>query len=67
MGEEYKGQKISRMEFPKLFAVHFLLHDHLDHGVTANAGYDILGEFIAEFLRLNLVDVPVAFLEKGML
>lgn len=67
MDEEYKGQEIDRMEFPNLWAVHFLLHDHLDRGVTANAGYDILGKFIAEFLRLKKVDVPVAFLEKGVL
>ena len=67
MDEEYKGQKIDRMEFPNLFAVHFLLHDHLDRGVTANAGYDILGKFIAEFIRLKCVDVPVAFLDKVML
>ena len=67
MDEEYKGQKIDRMEFPNLWAVHFLLHDHLDRGVTANARYDILGKFIAEFLRLKQVDVPVAFLEKALL
>ncbi|KAN0099788.1 DUF1446 domain containing protein [Hyaloscypha variabilis] len=67
MDEEYKGQKIDRMEFPNLWAVHFLLHDHLDRGVTANAGYDILGKFTAEFLRLKQVDVPVAFLEKALL
>jgi hypothetical protein len=67
MDEEYKGQQIDRMEFPNLWAVHFLLHDHLDRGVTANAGYDILGKFIAEFLRLKKVDVPIAFLEKGVL
>jgi hypothetical protein len=65
--EEYKGQKIDRMESTNLWAVHFLLHDHLDCGVTANAGYDILGKFIAEFLRLKQVDVPVAFLEKALL
>lgn len=67
MGEDYKGHKIDRMEFPKLWAVHFLLHDHLDRGVTANASYDILGKFIAEYIRLQHVEVPVAFLEKGIL
>lgn len=67
MADDFKGQKIDRMEFPKLWAVHFLLHDHLDRGVTANATYDVLGKFIADFLRLKHVDVPVAFLEKGVL
>lgn len=67
MADEFKGQKIDRMEFPNIWAVHFLLHDHLDRGVTANATYDVLGKFIAEFLRLKYVDVPVSFLEKGVL
>ncbi|KAH6677709.1 hypothetical protein B0J14DRAFT_536427 [Halenospora varia] len=65
MADEYRGQKIDRMEFENLWAVHFLLHDHLDRGVTANGGYDILGKFLAEFLRMRVVDVPVGFVEKG--
>jgi hypothetical protein len=67
MADDFKGQKIDRMEFPKIWAVHFLLHDHLDRGVTANATYDVLGKFIAEFLRLKVVEVPIAFLERGVL
>ncbi|KAF2400582.1 DUF1446-domain-containing protein [Trichodelitschia bisporula] len=67
MEEEYRGQRIDRMEFPNLWAVHFLIHDHLDRGVTANATYDVLGKFIAEYLRCKEVDVPVAFWEKGTL
>lgn len=65
MGEEYIGQKIDRMEFPNLWAVHFLVHDHLDRGVTANATYDVLGKFLGEYIRTKLVDVPLAFLAKG--
>jgi hypothetical protein len=67
MADDFKGQKIDRMEFPNLWAVHFLLHDHLDRGVTANATYDVLGKFIAEFLRLKIVDVPIVFLDQGLL
>ncbi|ETS84135.1 hypothetical protein PFICI_02160 [Pestalotiopsis fici W106-1] len=44
MGEEYQGQTIDRMEFPNLWAVHFLVKDFLDRGVTANATYDVLGK-----------------------
>ncbi|KAF2769751.1 DUF1446-domain-containing protein [Teratosphaeria nubilosa] len=65
LGDDYKGQQIDRMEFPKLWAVHFLLHDWLDRGVTANATYDILGKFVAEYVRCKVVDVPVEFLEMG--
>ena len=44
---------IECMEFPNLWAVHFLLHDHLDRGVTANAEDDILGKFIAEVFEVE--------------
>lgn len=67
MADEFRGQKIDRMEFPNLWAVHFLVHDHLDRGVTANATYDVLGKFLVEFVRLRIVDVPEKFLEKGTL
>jgi hypothetical protein len=65
MAEEFRGQKIDRMEFPHLWAVHFLVHDHLDRGVTANATYDVLGKFLSEFVRTRLVQVPKKFLERG--
>ncbi|KAH8883615.1 DUF1446-domain-containing protein [Thozetella sp. PMI_491] len=65
MGEDYIGQNIDRMEFPNLRAVHFLLHNHLDRGVTANATLDTLGKFIAEYIRCKPVEVPKAYLAKG--
>ena len=65
--EDYKGQKIERMEFQDLWAVHFLLHDWLDRGVVANATYDILGKFIAEYIRAKVVDIPIKFLAYGIL
>ncbi|KAK8074216.1 hypothetical protein PG994_005115 [Apiospora phragmitis] len=65
MGDEYAGQKIDRMEFPNLWAVHFLVKDFLDRGVTANATYDVLGKFLAEFVRCRTVEMPVEFLKRG--
>lgn len=65
MAKEFRGQKIDRMEFPHIWAVHFLVHDHLDRGVTANATYDVLGKFLSEFIRARIVDVPTKFLERG--
>lgn len=67
MADEFKGQKIDRMEFPNIWAVHFLIHDHLDRGVTANATYDVLGKFLVEFIRLRTVEVPLKFLGEGTL
>ena len=37
LADDYRGQVIDRMEFRGICAVHFLLHDWLDRGVTANA------------------------------
>jgi hypothetical protein len=45
--EEYEGKgskPIDRFEMPKLRAVHFLLHDHLDRGYNACSTYDTLGK-----------------------
>ncbi|KAK5173983.1 uncharacterized protein LTR77_001062 [Saxophila tyrrhenica] len=65
LADDYVGQKIERMEFPGICAVHFLLHDWLDRGVTANATYDILGKFISEYIRCKKADIPTRFLELG--
>lgn len=67
MAEEFTGQTIDHMEFPDLRAVHFLIHDHLDRGVRANATYDVLGKFICEFIRIKPVDLPVKLLANGKL
>lgn len=65
MGKDYCGQKIERMEFPNMWAVHFLLHNHLDRGVSANSTLDSLGKFLCEYIRCKPVDVPIKFLENG--
>ncbi|KAF2145784.1 uncharacterized protein K452DRAFT_356161 [Aplosporella prunicola CBS 121167] len=56
LGEEYRGKPIDRFELPNMRAVHFLLHDHLDRGVSCSSSYDFLGKNVAEFLRLNRGD-----------
>jgi hypothetical protein len=65
IADDYCGQVIDRMEFPRICAVHFLLHDWLDRGVTANATYDILGKFIAEYIRCKVVSVPDEIIALG--
>ncbi|KAF2428887.1 DUF1446-domain-containing protein [Tothia fuscella] len=67
LGDEYKGKPISRFELPNARAVHFLLHDHLDRGVSCSSSYDFLGKNVAEFLRARHVDIPVKFLNRGKL
>ncbi|KAF2279596.1 DUF1446-domain-containing protein [Westerdykella ornata] len=66
LDEEYKrGRRIERCEFPGLRAVHFLLKDHLDRGVSCTLSVDFLGKNCAEYLRAREVDVPLRFLAKG--
>ncbi|KAF2813382.1 uncharacterized protein BDZ99DRAFT_556952 [Mytilinidion resinicola] len=67
LGEEYNGKDIDRFELPSANAVHFLLHDHLDRGVSSTSSYDFLGKNVAEFLRSRHVDMPVKFLDRGKL
>ncbi|KAJ7633471.1 hypothetical protein DFH06DRAFT_1272461 [Mycena polygramma] len=61
---EYNGKQIDRFELPNVRAVHFLLHDHLDRGVSCSSTVDFLGKNVAEFLRAREVDVPQRFLQK---
>ena len=56
-----------RFELRNLWAVHFLLHDHLDRGVSSTRTYDFLGKNVAEFLRARHVDLPIKFLDRGNL
>ena len=68
LGEEYKkGEAVERFEFAGLRAVHFLLRNHLDRGVSCTGSYDFLGKNCAEYVRARWVDLPVRFLERGKL
>ncbi|WPH04395.1 Hypothetical protein R9X50_00728600 [Acrodontium crateriforme] len=68
LADEWKqGKKIDRFELPNIYAVHFLLHDHLDRGVSCSSTYDFLGKNVAEFLRSKHVDIPLKFLNRGKL
>lgn len=63
--DEDKGKKIDRFEIPALFAVHFLLRDHLDRGANSSSSYDILGKNVCEYIRCKLVDIPKVFYDRG--
>ncbi|KIX95511.1 uncharacterized protein Z520_08631 [Fonsecaea multimorphosa CBS 102226] len=65
LGDDYKGGLVERFELPNLWAVHFLLLDHLDRGVASSSTYDILGKNVAEYLRAKHVEIPTRFLERG--
>ncbi|KAI8296292.1 hypothetical protein K4K56_006266 [Colletotrichum sp. SAR 10_98] len=65
LGEDDMGKPIFRFELPHLHAVHFLLKNHLDRGVTSSSSYDFLGKNVAEYLRCKHVDIPNRFLDRG--
>ncbi|KAF1817469.1 DUF1446-domain-containing protein [Eremomyces bilateralis CBS 781.70] len=65
LNEDDTGKPIFRFELPNIWAVHFLLKDHLDRGVSSSSTYDVLGKNLAEYLRCKLVDVPDKFLIRG--
>lgn len=65
LGKDDKGKNIDRCEMPNIYAVHFLLRDHLDRGFNATSGYDSLGKNLCEYIRCRCVDIPNRFLERG--
>lgn len=65
LDREYSGNKIDRFELPEIWAVHFLMHQHLDRGINSSSTYDILGKNVAEFIRSRWVAVPKKFLDRG--
>jgi hypothetical protein len=65
LADEYNGGRIERCEFEGLKAVHFLLKNHLDRGVSCTLRVDFLGKNCAEYLRARWVDVPLRFLGRG--
>ena len=68
LADEYNGKKVDRFELPNMYAVHFLLHDHLDRGSELlEARMTFLGKNVAEYIRNRHVDLPNKFLNRGKL
>jgi hypothetical protein len=65
LGGDYNGNRIERVEFPGMLAVHFVVHDYLGKGVSSTARLDCLAKGVAEYLRSKWVDVPEKFLARG--
>ncbi|KEF53689.1 uncharacterized protein A1O9_10089 [Exophiala aquamarina CBS 119918] len=65
LGPEYNGKDVDRFEIPKIRAVHFMLHDHLDRSWGATSTYDGLGKNLCEYIRAKWVDIPNVFLRRG--
>ena len=65
MGDDWRPTEyfIERMEFPNLWAVHFVIYGPLGRGASSCRLLDCLGKGFADYIRDKVVDVPVAFLE----
>jgi len=55
---------IERMEFPNIWAVHFVIYGPLGRGVSSCRLLDALGKGFADYIRDKVVDVPVKLLDE---
>lgn len=66
MGKDWKDEYfIERVEFPKIYAVHFVVYGPLGRGVSSSRLLDCLGKGYAEFIRAVHVPVPDKLMAEG--
>jgi hypothetical protein len=53
---------IERVEFPEIYAVHFVVYGALGRGVSSSKLLDNLGKGFGEFIRAVWVPLPTSFL-----
>jgi hypothetical protein len=56
--------QIERFEFPNLRALNFVIHGLLDQGVSSALRVDPQAKGLGEYLRAQLVDMPVELIES---
>jgi hypothetical protein len=52
---------IERVEFPKIYAVHFVIYGILGRGVSSSKLLDNRGKGFADYIRDKLIDIPDKF------
>lgn len=63
MGEDWSEDYfLERVEFPNIFAVHFVVYGILGRGVSSSTRLDALGKAFADYMRDKVVEVPVGIL-----
>ena len=66
LGDELKiVRELERVEFPGLLAVHFLCKGLLGEGVSNTDRLDGLAKGMIEFVRARVVELPIAFVNRG--
>lgn len=63
MGEDWSEDYfLERVEFPNIFAVHFVVYGILGRGVSSSTRLDSLGKAFADYMRDKVVEIPVGIL-----
>lgn len=64
VGRDWKDDfQIERVEFPNIFAVHFVIYGILGRGVSSSTLLDNRGKGFTDYIRAKHVDVPEKFLQ----
>jgi hypothetical protein len=64
IGKDWKDEfKIERVEFPTIFAVHFVVYGILGRGVSSSTLLDNRGKGFTDYIRAKHVEVPKKFLQ----
>lgn len=63
VGGDWKDEfQIERVEFPKIYAVHFVIYGILGRGVSSSTLLDNRGKGFTDYIRAKHVEVPEKFL-----
>ncbi|KAI3571812.1 hypothetical protein IWW34DRAFT_824591 [Fusarium oxysporum f. sp. albedinis] len=56
---------IERVEFPKIFAVHFVVYGILGRGVSSSKRLDGFGKGLIDYFRDKVVEAPISILQRS--
>ncbi|KAF4415455.1 DUF1446 domain [Fusarium acutatum] len=66
LGEDWRPEfSIERVEFPKIFAVHFVVYGILGRGVSSSKRLDGFGKGFIDYFRDKVVEAPVSILQRS--
>ena len=64
VGKDWKDEyRIERVEFPTIYAIHFVIYGILGRGVSSSTLLDNRGKGFTDYIRAKHVDVPKQFLK----
>ncbi|KAF5583993.1 DUF1446 domain-containing protein [Fusarium pseudocircinatum] len=66
LGEDWRPEfSIERVEFPKIFAVHFVVYGILGRGVSSSKRLDGFGKGFIDYFRDKVVEAPASILQRS--